>query len=188
MTKIEGRRPPLVGIKMSSPFVIHFISKIDTSETDHTLKIQTSTNDTFLWSYHEAGAKNVQQVTLTRNSVNARLENLLKLVSYDTEPPTHLQVDVPGYPQVMIANDDVDVVKTFIMDALDFAMGAWPAPVPKDSCVIRVVDLPPSEADSSDISDTESMPPLVNMEEDSYNYAYANNNYSSVPRSYWYNE
>jgi hypothetical protein len=194
------------------PFIIRFVKNIE-KEIDDVLKILPGANDTFEWVYREHDQKVKHRTTLMRNSVNARLETLFKLVTYDCEPPLQVQIDVPGFPQVLIPFDDLDVVKGFIQDSLDMTMGAWPTrDYSEDCCECEEDgdednDMPPLEAHAptldqeSTIDESESMPPLVNADGqevtetqggapddyyNNYNY-YHNHNYMNNPNAWSWN-
>jgi hypothetical protein len=189
------------------PFLIRFVKNVE-KEIDDVLKIVPGANDTYEWIYREHDQKVVHRTTLMRNSVNARIETLFKLVSYDCEPPLQVQVDVPGFPQVLIPFDDLDVVRTFIQDALDMTMGAWPVREwPKQECsscgdhideeTEEVDEIPPLDKESA-IDESDSMPPLIDVngqevhenQEDAevnhYNY-YHNHNYMNNPNAWSWN-
>jgi len=190
------------------PFLIRFVKNIE-KEIDDVLKITPAANDTYDWIYREHDQKVSHRTTLMRNSVNARIETLFKLLSYDCEPPLQVQVDVPGFPQVLIPFDDIDVVKSFICDALDMTMGAWPVrDWPKEECYCcgddideeteKVDEIPPLERESA-IDESESMPPLIDVNgqevhenqenaeiNNHYNY-YHNHNYMNNPNAWSWN-
>jgi len=172
-----------------SPFTLRFIGDIDDNSKDSVLKIQPSTNDTFDWIFRESGDAKAYKTVLMRNSVNARIENLLRLVDYDAEPPTHVQIDAPGYPQIIVTYDDLGRVRELITDAVDFAMGAWP--MTSGPCVQseEFEDMPPlEEDDESTIPETDSMPPLVDTDSTNYmNYGNYNWDVNAPPTNFWIN-
>ena len=174
---------------MYSPFTLCFIGDINDKGKDSVLKIQPSSNDTFEWVFRDSKNATPYKTTLMRNSVNARIENLLRLIAYDSEPPSHLQVDVPGYPQIMVTYDDIGSVRELIADAIDFAMGAWPTHI-----CSNFDDMPhlekaevevETESDAESSISEESMPPLINS--NYMNYGNYNWDLNAPPTNFWIN-
>ena len=148
------------------PFTVRFIRDTDDSSTDSVVKIVPVSNNQYEWIYRESDRSNLHMMTLLSFPLHARMEVLLKMLEFDIDPVKEVQIDAPGCPQVLFKHCDIPKMSRNILDILSQTMRFWPTSVNRN--LLNHVDnnfMANSNyvfnEDVSDISDSESMPPLV---------------------------
>lgn len=80
---------------------LRFIQSPPTSpKSDHIVQIKKNGDD-YLWFYSDHCPRG-QAVWMTKDEVFAALDNMRKLLRWDSEPYKSVQVFIPGFPTVMI--------------------------------------------------------------------------------------
>ena len=137
------------------PFAIRFIKNRADKSEDDVLKITKVDQNVYSWWFRDSNDTRAHVITLQpAYTVNERLDTLLKMVVADTQPPKEIQVDVPGFPSVLINSADLSDHIPLIHECLSQAMSAW-----ADLSIKPRLRAPSYEDDFAD------MPPLIPVSE-----------------------
>lgn len=111
---------------MSISFRVTFIKNKEDNSKDDFLKIQKE-GDSYSWTFKDAGVSHYQTATIESSyDVTERFNTLLKMVATDSDPPKFVQVDVPGFPQVLYDIKELSYNAPAIRDALYYTLCQWP--------------------------------------------------------------
>lgn len=104
--------------------MITFINN-DNAKEDGRLIIRPSNDGSFVWTFKDPKVNHVATYSL-KEAVTARLDNLMHLLILDDCPVRSIQIEVPGYPLVLVNFENIDKAKYFIQQAFNMAAGNWP--------------------------------------------------------------
>jgi len=109
-----------------SAFIVTFINKEMNNKMDNTLRI-TQGDDGYTWSYKDAELSYSHKVHLhSSHAVYDRLETLLDMVYYDSQPVEFVQVEVPAFPTIIFPHSELKKMRGTVLDSLYLTMKAWP--------------------------------------------------------------
>jgi len=121
-----------------STFIVTFINKDLNSKADNVLRIMQN-DDSYTWSYKDAELSYSHMINLySSHAVYDRLETLLDMVYYDSQPVEFVQVEVPAFPTIIFPHSDLKNMRRTVLDALYLTMKAWP-----NADLPRIPDSPP---------------------------------------------
>jgi len=146
-------------------FTIHIIRDADKHNDtgcDDVASIQRIGADQFTLSYTDGQSKKNRQhetLTLTGRATFKWMRLMLGLMELDAEPFANIQIMQPCMPAILLPVKRIDAAYTRILDALEFYLD--------NSEYVCMFD-EKAEAETDD-----EMPPLVSVEQDNYNFAYA---------------
>ena len=92
------------------------------------------------YTYGQAKKTTTQSLTLNDDEVFRWMRCTIGLVEKDAEPFESIQLDLPYMPSVVFSVSNLDSVYHRVLDALNFHLNNWPAPVEDE-----YADLPPLE-------------------------------------------
>jgi hypothetical protein len=172
-------QPQSPKMSVTPKFHIRFIQNAN-STVDSTLVLSPCAFGGFYWTYTDVALSRSEQMDLAnKESVEARLETLLELVWRDDDPFECIQLDIPGFPGVLIDTPNLRRATNVILRAWRQVAATWAEygrpPVPRlDPTPVRTYRLNRARAQQqaqqaqddddtlSDASSTDTdMPPLV---------------------------
>ena len=122
-----------------STFIVTFINKDLNNKADNILRI-TRNDDGYTWNYKDAELSYSHTIYLySSHAVYDRLETLLDMVYYDSQPVEFVQVEVPAFPTIIFPHADLKKMRGTVLDALYLTMKAWP-----NADLPRIPDSPPT--------------------------------------------
>ena len=111
---------------MSISFRVAFIKNLNDNSKDDVLKIH-KVGDSYTWTFKDSETSHFQTTTIESSyDVAERLNTVLKMVAADSDPPKFVQVDVPGFPQVLYDVKELSYNAPTIRDALYYTLSKWP--------------------------------------------------------------
>jgi len=145
-------------------FTLRFIDDLDNSKKDVVIKVFPS-DSTFTWSYkHKNSGEHYLHLKLQASY--ERMDSILTMVQYDTDEPSKVQVDIPGYPQILMTFSNFVVMKPRILESFLATMRDWPKRLNRCECKHEKPD-DIWKYDNSDalsvVSSSDTMPPLVSV-------------------------
>jgi len=88
---------------------VRFIRKMNSSETDDTIRIKHVSTNRYLmvYTYGDSEPKTVRSTVLTRGAVKNYLQSVFALLQLDTDPFSFVQLDFSMMPSILVAVHDL---------------------------------------------------------------------------------